>query len=115
MTPSDDLQRLVERIEAAGEGSAQLDHAIGCALFPERESWPLYTTSLDAAMSLVPEGAWIYLRNCMGPQPMTCDLFEADVLPEGGKGRPVKFGRLHTTAPLALCAAALRARMTSDA
>jgi len=35
---------------------------------------------LDAAVMLVPEGVWWVVSHVMGPQPMTRDLFRADVL-----------------------------------
>jgi hypothetical protein len=69
---------------------------------------------LDAAAMLVPEGAWFVLHNVMGPQPLTRDLFEADVLAEGGKNRPVYFGSPCAHPALALCAAALRAIATKE-
>lgn len=69
---------LVERVEAATEGSRELDREIVTALYGEpiydaEQPWgtywnndgcdveeddiPSYTTSIDAAMTLVPEGA----------------------------------------------------------
>jgi len=65
---------------------------------------------LDAAMMLVPEGSWFLIKNVMGPQPMTRDLFVADVLVAGGKDRPIQLTRPFATPTLALTAACLRAR-----
>ena len=64
----------------------------------------------DAAMMLIPEGAWLLVRNHCGPQPLTRDLFEADILPEGQKDRPVKWGPLCASAPLAIAAAAVKCK-----
>lgn len=64
-----DLKALVERIEGASEGSWALDWAIhlrdgldGKGMYG---SHPYYTSSLDAAMQLVPEGWW--LDRSLGP------------------------------------------------
>lgn len=105
-TPSDDLQRLVERIEGASEGSALLDHAIGYALFPERESWPLYTTSLDAALTLVPEGVNIGLHIDHNGNDCAWSSRAVGWQPQVTAGC--------VTPALALCAAALRARINQD-
>ena len=70
---------------------------------------PRYTESIDAAMMLVPEGAWFVVKNVMGPQPLTSNLFVADVLVEGGKDRPIQLTRPCATPALALAAACLRA------
>lgn len=51
--------------------------------FLDAEAWT------DAAMMLVPEGSWFVVKNVMGAQPLTRDLFVADVLAEGDKGRPI--------------------------
>ena len=75
MTPSDDLQRLVERIEGASEGSRELDREIKQvyghdwdysaqwdrwdAVNQRKVSDPVakpYTFSIDTAMTLAPEG-----------------------------------------------------------
>lgn len=128
---------LVERIEAATGPDRKLDAEIEIVVagFPERayqqkngmrakgtppldrmewlQSWGVlsFTASIDAAMTLVPDGAWIIVKNVMGPSPMTRDMFVADVLPEGGKDRPLACRDVPcATAALALCAAALRTR-----
>lgn len=46
------MEELIKRVKAATEGSARLDLAICNALFPERETVPYYTTSIDAAVTL---------------------------------------------------------------
>ena len=64
---------------------------------------------LDAAMSLVPSGAWFVVKNVMGPQPISRDLFVADVLHPNGKDRPIKLTCPCATPALALTASACRA------
>jgi hypothetical protein len=58
------MKDLIAKLEAATEGSRELDAEINGALFGKRLARPVdvaggppqYTTSLDAALSLVPEG-----------------------------------------------------------
>lgn len=73
------LLALIERLEQAPEGSRELDYEIFIfdSVVPEASQsarelasllprpmpdhagfWPTYTTSIDAALSLVPEGQW---------------------------------------------------------
>jgi hypothetical protein len=91
------MKDLIAKLEAAAEGSIELDQAIGAAL----DLWPIdaYTRSLDDALTLVPEGwAWkTWAVNVEGE--MEC-------------GAAVNFERkAHAPTPaLALCIAALRAR-----
>lgn len=62
MTPSDDLQRLVERIEAASGPDREIDYRLfefvrtdaqHCA-YIEGKPYPAYTSSVDDALRLVP-------------------------------------------------------------
>lgn len=74
------LDALIAKLEGASEGSRELDAAVGvaCGLVPRRTQryaarewprrptsvrlgWPRLTTSLDAALTLVPEGCWPWL------------------------------------------------------
>jgi hypothetical protein len=95
------LIALAERCEAATEGSLDLDNAIRDVAGEGRElgsaPTPYYTTSIDAALTLVPEG--VYEQGIWWPDPK-CEL----VL----KSETVS-GEADTIA-LAICAAALRAR-----
>lgn len=55
------MQDLIAKLEAAAEGSRELDAEIVGKLWADmgvfaRSTLPLYTTSLDAAVALVPEG-----------------------------------------------------------
>lgn len=114
---------LIAKLEAAKEGSRELDAEIHLVIAPEFAKWPYdpvlgvsglwfhnhgeayaphYTTSLDAAMTLKPDGhrlrLWQHHTGVWG-----CDLF-----PDGG-------GTLHrvhdkATPALALVIACLKAR-----
>ncbi len=115
-----DIDDLIARLNAATEGSHELDAAIYLAI---NEAWPVanpprYTTSLDAALTLVPEGMFWNVGNAklMGAG------FQVTV---GEPARGLKIGRkwyaheLHPingpkTAPLAVCIAALRARQADS-
>jgi hypothetical protein len=98
------VQELIARLEAATGPDRDLDVAIIDALFPGARKFPLeYTASIDAALTLVPEGWRWHLGNTLdgrgtamiwlNPLTGTDEIFAA--------------------APaIALCIAALRARET---
>lgn len=89
-------QGLIERIEGATGPSFVLDCIIGRLFFPEREIWPAYTASIDAARSLVPAGAPWSINDYCAPK---------------ASARVYGFKEAHAVTPaLALCAAALKAR-----
>lgn len=96
----DELLRLAERCEAATGPCRNLDNSIrlstnnGCAF----DTDPAFTASLDAAMTLVPEGYAVELRQAPGWR----TLASLRTLDTDHKGRAVNFA-------LALCATALRA------
>lgn len=69
---------------------------------------PRYTTSLDAAMTLVPEG-WLPIIDCTYIRPEV-ELHPTD---ESSFGQGRRFGKAATPA-LALCAAALRAQEATN-
>lgn len=120
-----DLMELAAKCEAAAGPDRELDSAIVLALFDvdrgAKGGWcdargtvphPWnYTASLDAAMTLVPEGCVLAVTNCDadGKRP---DFAKASAIvardPDGQVGPTVA-----ATMPLALCAAALRARASS--
>lgn len=103
------LQDLIKRIEAADGPDRELDAEIAVQVKPWREMCnlgveiPPYTSSIDAAMTLVPDG-WIikeYTASRFVPHTF--------VVSEGvGIGGVV--GYSDHSMVLALCAAALRAR-----
>lgn len=99
------MRDLIKRIEAASEGSRALDWEIhlhdgldGKGMYG---SHPHYSTSIDAAITLVPEGWWHgymtsdggFAAHCF-EQIVDCAVFRATLV----------------TPALALCAAALKAR-----
>ena len=98
----DALTELAERCEKATGPDRELDLAIydwlreNAGHLPSL-SPPLFTASLDAAMTLVPEGTEVAMQSFGGPGPMA--LVKPNERFVSGK-----------TLPLALCAAALRAR-----
>lgn len=123
---------LIERLEAATEGSRELDCEVACALgwkferrgnrkkrwwyepgLDEAESldsshrhnsaWPnmRWTTSIDAALTLVPEGLlWIIFGNHGDGI--------VEMFPSGSRNDYEK--TLASTVPLAICIAALKAQ-----
>jgi hypothetical protein len=107
MTP--DLQPLLSRLEKAKEGNWRLDKAVsekvvGRTYFGGRDQQ--YTRSVDAALSLVPEGwSWEVRKSEFG------DCCQANCWnPAGPYPRHLVQGRASLSPALALCLAALRAR-----
>jgi hypothetical protein len=94
------LAELIARLEAAAEGSRELDAAIAVAVFGggshDPGTAPHFTTSLDAALTLVPEGRGWLMRSVGGRG------FAA--ISNAGEASQAK------TPALALCIAALKAR-----
>lgn len=120
------LDSLIERLENAKEGSRELDQAILDALYQQHGDaayeWLLpdgngaaikpfpFSTSLDAALSLLPEGAGWAVYGFWMDNPPTQYSFSAKI--ETNDGRIVT-GNFQATAPSpahALCIAALKAR-----
>jgi hypothetical protein len=104
-----DLSKLVAALEAAAEGSEYLDYAIQ-RQFALMKPVPAYTSSVDAAMSLLPDGWSIHRlchrHDCRGNfGGWFAELYRAsDAVIE----QPAN--SLGATAALALCVAAMRAR-----
>src|SRR5579875_2931957 len=105
-----DLAKLITVLQSAKEGSEYLDYAIQRVLFGMAKPVPEYSRSLDAAMRLVPEGWTIHrltqLSDCHGGfGGWVGDLYRASdaMIPYPSEGTT-------TSAPLALCLAALRVR-----
>lgn len=108
----------LDRLQAATEGSKELDGRIVLALdiSLDHPNWPYvieqpdgtvvvdqrvprYTTSLDAALTLVPEGCWYSIQYRADYRDETTALIEQSLARVPGN-RPA----------LALCIAALKAR-----
>ncbi len=102
-----DLAKLVLAIEAAADGSEYLDYSIQ-RLFGLKKPVPLYTRSVDAALSLVPAGFSLHRlqqrTDCRGNfASWLAELYRAtDVVLD------IPSTSSAATAPLALCGAALR-------
>ena len=98
---------LIERLEAAPEGSRELDRWVQRGLVrvaDVRFSCPAYTTSTDAALSMVPEGwswhiHWIAWNAALKAN--------ASI---GNLGGDRAFQSIAPTPALAICIAALKAR-----
>jgi hypothetical protein len=133
-----DLLSLISRLEAAKEGARELDAKIeisrrrflfGAAAVagmsiqpggwivggdsPNPIKAPAYTSSVDAALSLVPEG-WSFYRldqYSNGPDPIWGwgAQLRCHANPEVG----LAIGETRASMPLALCIASLRARATT--
>ena len=102
-----DITKLLSSLQAAGEGSEYLDYAIQ-RQFTLMKPVPAYTRSVDAAMTLIPEGWSIHRlgrrHDCRGHFTGWCaELYQASAA-------VIEFpaNSLGATAPLALCVAALR-------
>ena len=108
------MLRLITALEAASEGHEHLDIEIQ-QLRGLRKPIPPYTRSVDAALSLLPEGWSVYSlrRQTNGRGEFTSwavVLYRAtDVMIE------VAHASKAVSAPLAICAAALRVRQRDDA
>ena len=106
-----DLTKLLSLLQGSREGSEYLDYAIQRVLFRMAKPVPLYTRSLDAAMSLVPPGWTIHrlgqLSDCRGGSSgWLVDIYRPTdaVIAFPAEGTAL-------TAPLALCTAAVRTRL----
>lgn len=123
-----DLVGLAERAEAAAGPDRALDIEIGRAidfLAGTRASYelqshmiPHYTSSLDAAMTLVPEG-WggkLFFSENRPDRELHCSATLARSYPTNAKAYSEKSGKDgdRSAMPLALVAAALRARATTE-
>lgn len=125
---------LIEKLEAATEGSRELDAEIALTQgWTKNKIWwitphgeqvnydpPCWSTSLDAALLLIPEGmasVKLTISQNKPPERQYCHATleqDADSLGRDMENwEPYEFeGANAATAPLALCIAALRARET---
>ncbi len=101
-----DLTKLLLLLQAAPDGSDDLDDAIQRALGRARKSVPPYTRSLDAAMTLLPEGWAIYRLGQRG----NGGGWFADIYRPSEAVIAFLDESAAATAALALCAAVLRTR-----
>ena len=103
------LDELIARLEAASEGSRELDWELaGRPSFSDGSpdlNNPRYTTSLDAALSLVPEGA-----NCHGYEASPFGINAYWSRNNVTDGRWLFEGSHETSVPIAFVIASLKAR-----
>lgn len=104
MSKDEALRDLIERVERSQEPSFVLDCNVGRALRPDRDSWPAYTASVDAALSLMPAGRRMSVQQRRSHEPIWVS-FMVD-----GSTEYHATGRAKTLA-LAITAASLRAHM----
>ena len=130
---------LIARLESATEGSRELDEAIVRALYPEaivdfyiygddekavhtvfharpliadKSELPFFTTPLDAALTLVPEGCdWEILRTTESVARNEAFIYSPTFMICNDEDRI--YGEANTPA-LALCIAALKAKDSTD-
>lgn len=119
MTPTD-LSDLIVRVEGASEGSRELDCLIADAVLGpvkapyRRGHCEKYTTSIDAAMTLVAPSWWFNMSGPMTPAAYGYSREDQRFKRCGVEmiGAPYSCGAGGATFPLAICVAALRARIT---
>jgi hypothetical protein len=108
-----DLAKLVTMLQSAKEGSEYLDYSIQ-RLFGTAKPVPLYTRSIDASLKVVPEGWTIHrlsqLSDCRGGfGGWIGEIYRAtDAMIPFPSSAPA------ATAPLALCIAGLRVRLSEE-
>jgi len=102
-----DLSSLIERIEKSEGADREIDRQIGLAVSVQPA--PAYTASIDAAMTLVPEGWSFEVRSSGTGDPGQASVWNPMRAPGHEEYRVSNFA----TPALALCAAALKARNPS--
>ena len=122
-TDTERLDALIAKLEGAPRGSRELDHAILEYLPPPAPSKPgnvvvriaaHWTTSLDAALTLVPEGCWpwlsVYHQGSFGAH---AKLYGPRIVHGVAHLTPANAAGYRNATdlwPLALCIASLKAR-----
>jgi hypothetical protein len=109
-----DLAKLVTMLQSAKEGSEYLDYSIQRLLFGTAKPVPLYTRSIDAALSLLPEGWTIHrlsqLSDCRGG----FGGWIGEIYRASDAMIPYPSSAPAASAPLALCIAAMRVRLAEE-
>jgi hypothetical protein len=107
------LAKLVTMLQSAKEGSEYLDYAIQ-RLFGTAKPVPLYTRSIDAALTLLPEGWTIHrlshISDCQGG----FSGWIGEVYRARDAMIPYPCTAPSASAALALCIAALRVRLAEN-
>lgn len=98
------ITELIAALEAADKPSRELDASIGSLIgtYVGFEPPPRYTSSIDAALTLLPDGAMWRLGRHLVPDDQPEHAYSARV------GGPRYYD--HSSPAIALCIAALRAR-----
>ncbi|HZB93902.1 MAG TPA: hypothetical protein VE397_20810 [Stellaceae bacterium] len=108
-----DLAKLVTMLQSAKEGSEYLDYSIQ-RLFGTAKPVPLYTRSIDAALTLLPEGWTIHrlsqLSDCRGG----FGGWIGEIYRASDAMIPYPSSAPAASAPLALCVAAMRVRLAEE-
>ena len=121
---TDRIDTLLRELEGAPEGSRELDHEILWATTGKRDvtipegrltdgrAPPLYTSSIDAALTLIPDDKlWVIDIEKFAADPEVDVLIFEDVeIEHHGKGWRGSFRGRSKVPALALCIAALKAR-----
>jgi hypothetical protein len=106
------MQDLIERLEKATGPDREIDHEID-ALVGEAEDFPAneprYTASIDAALTLVPEGLTVDMRRCDDGATAYATVRASDMTPDD-PGDELFVEASMPTLAIALCIAALKAR-----
>jgi hypothetical protein len=114
-----DTQELIARLEAATGPDRDIDRAIAKMLgvMPLYElrgqiggSWPDYTASIDAALTLMPE-LWNYVIGSPGIEETELDKWCVNIAMHPDDRGDLTFA---PTPALAICIAALKARNQTD-
>jgi hypothetical protein len=121
------MKDLIERLEKATGPDRVLDGAIFCACAPRMaECWPHwskqerldmpahYTSSVDAALTLVPEGWGISQLEDERENEEDPDKITGCYVRLAGPSRCGFASTIHHTRAIALCIAALKARAVSE-
>lgn len=109
------MDDLIAKLEAATEGSHWLDRLIDEALGGDFDKPHSFTTSIDAALKLVPEGKAWGVGSIMFDELPPRRAFAANCRREGciTPDTPA-YDAVGATPALALCIAALRARQEKE-
>lgn len=114
--PTPTMSELLAKLENAVAGTTRFDYDIFRAVTPSAANWlddcppgglPCYTTSIDAALTLMPPGAFFHV----GKQ--ESDAYAKVTPPLPGRSNYLHAREYEVSAPtpaLAVCIAALRAR-----
>ena len=112
------MKDLIAKLKAATEGSRELDASIHLTLNLPRQPhggkyYPPYTTSLDAALTLVPEGWWCSIQTPAFVIGETKAAVSVSGIVDDSTGGGRTFDARATTPALALSSAALKARQNA--